>query len=77
MQPLINALKDEDSGVRRSAADALGKICTVKNKKQLEDLLGSDHEFSVNTAFEILYEIEKEERSKIVLFKDEDKLLKA
>ncbi len=71
VQPLINALKDKDSDVRRRAAEALGNICTVKNKKQLEDLLGSDHEFSVNTAFEILYEIEKEEKSKIILFKDE------
>ena len=71
VQLLINALKDEDSDVRRSAAGALGEICTVKNKKQLEDLLESDHEFSVNTAFEILYEIEKEERSKMILFKDE------
>ena len=54
-----------------SAAAALGKICTVKHKKQLEDLLKSDNEFSVNTAFEILYDIEKEERSKVVLFNDE------
>ena len=76
VKPLINALKDENWFVRKRAAWALGKICTIKNKKQLEDLLGSDNEFSVNTAFEILYEIEKEERSKIVLFKDE-KLLKA
>jgi predicted NACHT family NTPase len=71
VQLLINALKDKNSNVRERAAEALGKICTVKNKKQLEDLLESDHEFSVNTAFEILSEIEKEERSKIVLFKDE------
>ena len=71
VQPLINTLKDEEYYVRWSAAEALGKICTFKSKKQLEDLLGSDHEFSVNTAFEILYEIEKEERSKVVLFKDE------
>ncbi len=71
VQPLINALKDEDSYVRRNAAEALGKICTIKNKKQLEDLLKSDHEFSANTAFKILYEIETEEKSKVVLFKDE------
>lgn len=71
VQPLINALKDENSEVQWDAAEALGKICTVKNKKQLEDLLESDHEFSANTAFEILYEIEKEEKSKVVLFKDE------
>jgi HEAT repeat protein/energy-coupling factor transporter ATP-binding protein EcfA2 len=71
VQPLINALKDEDEDVRKSAAKALENICTVKNKNQLEDLLKSDHEFSVNTAFEILYEIEKEEKSKAVLFKDE------
>jgi hypothetical protein len=70
VQPLINALKDEDSFVRWRAAEALGNVCTVKNKKQLEDLLGSDHEFSVNTAFEILYEIEKEDKLKIILFKD-------
>ncbi|AKB52162.1 putative oxidoreductase/HEAT repeat-containing protein [Methanosarcina barkeri str. Wiesmoor] len=69
VQPLINALKDEH--VRWNGAEALGKICTVKNKKQLEDLLESDHEFSINIAFEILYEIEKEERSKVILFKDE------
>ncbi|MCC4771564.1 DUF4062 domain-containing protein [Methanosarcina sp. DH2] len=68
VQPLINSLKDED--VRWNAADALRKICTIKNKKQLEDLLGSDHEFSVNTAFEILYEIEKKEKSEPLLFKD-------
>jgi predicted NACHT family NTPase len=72
MQLLINALKDEDSDVRRNAAYALGKICTVKNKKQLEELLESEHEFSVNTAYKILYEIEKEERSKAILFKDEE-----
>jgi FOG: HEAT repeat len=71
VQPLINALKDEDKDVRRSAAWALGTICTIKNKKQLEDLLESDHEFSANIAFKILYEIEKEEKSKVVLFKDE------
>ena len=68
VQPLINALKDEDSDVRWRAARALGNICTVKNKKQLEDLLGSDHKFSFNTVFEILHEIEKKERSNIVLF---------
>jgi len=71
VKPLINALKDENKYVRQSAAEALGKICTVKSKKQLEYLLESDHEFSANTAFEILYEIEKEERSKVILFKDE------
>jgi HEAT repeat protein len=67
VQPLISALKDENSYVRWKAAEALGEICTVKNKKQLEDLLLSDHEFSVNTAFEVLYEIEKEEKSEIIL----------
>lgn len=72
MQLLINALKDEELFVRVSAAEALGKICTAKNKKQLEELLKSEHEFSVNTAYEILYEIEKEERSKVILFKDEE-----
>ncbi|MFI5383681.1 MAG: HEAT repeat domain-containing protein, partial [Methanosarcina thermophila] len=68
---VIEVLENEDSDVRMSAAAALGKICTVKHKKQLEDLLKSDNEFSVNTAFEILYDIEKEERSKVVLFNDE------
>ncbi|WP_292390343.1 HEAT repeat domain-containing protein [Methanosarcina sp. UBA5] len=71
VQPLINALKDEDWSVPESAAESLREICTVKSKKQLEDLLESDHEFSANTAFEILYEIEKEEKSRVVLFKDE------
>ncbi|MDY9925929.1 HEAT repeat domain-containing protein [Methanosarcina sp.] len=70
VQPLINALKDEDEYVRWGAAEALGNICTVKNKMQLEDLLESDYEFSVNTAFGILHEIEKEEKSKLILFKD-------
>jgi hypothetical protein len=70
VQPLINSLKDKDEDVRRNAADALRKICTVKNKKQLEYLLGSDHKYSVNTAFKILYEIENEEKSKVILFKD-------
>lgn len=76
VQPLINALKDEDSDVQWIAAKALGKICTTKNKKQLEELLKSEHEFSVNIAYKILYEIEKEERSKVILFKDE-KFLKS
>jgi predicted NACHT family NTPase len=75
VQPLINALKDKYRDVQYSAAEALGNICTVKNKKQLEDLLQSDHKYSANIAFKILYEIEKEERSKVVLFKDK-KLLK-
>ncbi|MDW5548714.1 HEAT repeat domain-containing protein [Methanosarcina sp.] len=70
VQPLINALKDEDANVRENAAKALGEICTVKDKKPLEDLLKSDHEFSANTAFEILYEIGKEEKSKLILFKE-------
>jgi HEAT repeat protein len=33
-QPLINALKYEDSDVLWIAAKALGKISTAKNKKQ-------------------------------------------
>ncbi len=70
VQPLINALKDEDYYVRWNAVEALENICTVKNKKQLEDLLESDYEFSVNTAFKILDDIEKEEKSKLILFKD-------
>lgn len=71
VEPLINALKDEDPWVRSSVSQALKKLCTVKSKKQLNELLKSDNEYSANTAFEILYEIEKEERSKVVLFKDE------
>ncbi|MGI5991684.1 MAG: hypothetical protein ACOX79_04945 [Methanosarcina sp.] len=38
----------------------------------MEELLKSEHEFSVNTAYKTLYEIEKEERSKVILFKDEE-----
>lgn len=71
-QPLVNAPKDEDSDVQWIAARHLEKICTAKNKKQLEELLKSEHEFSVNIAYIILYEIEKEERSKVILFKDEE-----
>lgn len=68
VQLLINSLKDKDGDVQRKTADILKAICTVKNKKQLENLLKSDHEFSVNTAFELLDKIEKEEESKVVLF---------
>ncbi|AKB59023.1 HEAT repeat domain-containing protein [Methanosarcina barkeri] len=71
VKPLINVLKDESEFVREFVAESLGNICTVKNRAQLEDLLASKNEFTSNTAFKILYEIEKEERSKIVLFKDE------
>lgn len=68
MQLLINSLKDEAGDVQRKTAAILKEICTVKNKKQLEELLKSEHEFSVNTAFEILEKIEKEEESKTILF---------
>lgn len=71
IEPLINVLKDESEFFRGFVAEALGSICTVKNRAQLEDLLASEHDFSANTSYEILYEIEKEERSKMILFKDE------
>jgi len=69
VQPLINALNDKDLSIRHIAANELANICTVvKNKKLLRDLLRTENELYVNTAFEILDKIEKEERSKIVLF---------
>jgi HEAT repeat protein/energy-coupling factor transporter ATP-binding protein EcfA2 len=68
VQVLITALNDEDESVQKKTADVLRTICTVKNKKQFEELMKSKHEFSVNTAFEILDKIEYEEESKIVLF---------
>jgi hypothetical protein len=37
----------------------------------LGTLLELENKSIVNMAFEILYEIEKEERAKVVLFKDE------
>lgn len=68
VQVLITALNDEDEDVQKKTAETLITICTVKNKKQVDELLKSKHEFSVNIAFEILDKIEKEEESKIVLF---------
>jgi len=68
VETLINIMKNENVWW---IADSLRKVCTAKNKKQLEELLKSENELSSNTAFEILYEIEKEERSKVILFKDE------
>ena len=76
VKPLIEALKDENEHVRSSAAKALGKICTIKNKEQLEDLLGSKNKFLYNSAFEILYEIEREDKSRVILIEAEDKFLK-
>jgi predicted NACHT family NTPase len=70
VEPLIDVLKDKNQYIQWSAAGALEEMCTVKNKKQLRDLLKSDHKFSVNTAFEILNEIEKQERLKVILFED-------
>lgn len=71
VQLLISSLKDEDVDVQRKTADILKAICTVKNKKHLEELLKSEHEFSVNTAFELLDKIEKEEESKTILFEND------
>lgn len=71
VQLLINSLKDKNEDVQRKTADILKAICTVKNKKQLEELLKSEHEFSVNIAFELLDKIEKEEESKIILFEND------
>ena len=68
VEPLINTLRDEDVWVRGFAARALEDICTIRNRTQLDNLLESEHEFSVNTAYEILTKIEKQERSKIILF---------
>jgi len=68
VETLINIMKNENVWW---IADSLRKVCTAKNKKQLEELLKSENELSSNTAFEILYEIEKEEKSEVVLFKDE------
>jgi HEAT repeat protein len=71
VQALITALNDEDESVQKKTAETLKTICTIKNKKQFEELLKSKHEFSNNIAFEILDKIEKEKESKIVLF-DQD-----
>jgi HEAT repeat protein len=68
--PLIEALNDENYVMRLTVAGALRDCCSSQNKKQLEELLKSKHKFSANTAFEILYEIEKEEKSKLILFED-------
>lgn len=70
ISPLINTLNDDDYLVRGAAAGALRNCCTLQNKEQLDKLLKSDNIFLKNTAFEILSEIEKEEKSKIILFKD-------
>ena len=71
VQSLINTLNGRYEDTRWRTVYALQEICTAKNKRQLEELLKSENELSSNTAFEILYEIEKEERSKVILFKDE------
>lgn len=76
VQSLIKALDDDNEYVQKAAADALGNICTIKNKKQLEVLLKSVHEFSANTAFNILNEIERKERSKTILFDKQLYLIK-
>ena len=65
---LIEALSDEDSNVRKNAADALGEICTIKHKKCLKQNSESNNEFEANATYEILNEIEKDEKSKIELF---------
>jgi predicted NACHT family NTPase len=70
VSPLINILNDENYLVRGAAAGALRNCCTLKNKEQLDKLLKWDNIFVKNTAFEILYKIEKEEKSEIVLFKE-------
>jgi HEAT repeat protein len=75
VQPLIEAsknkdLKDEDLQQYLAELD-FRKICTSLDKKQLEDMPESEHKLSSNTAFEILNEIKKEERSKIILFEKE------
>jgi HEAT repeat protein len=68
VEPLIKTLYDEDYSLRHAAAEALRNCCNLQNKIQLDELLKSDYIFVRNTAFEILYEIEKKEKSKNVLF---------
>lgn len=70
VSPLINTLNDENHFVRGAAAEALRNCCTLQNKEQLDKLLKSDNIFVRNTVFEILYKIEKEEKSKLILFKE-------
>ncbi|MDD4250201.1 MAG: HEAT repeat domain-containing protein [Methanosarcina sp.] len=67
---LINTLEDKDEEVRKVAADTLGKVSTPENKNRLRNLLNSDNEFLVNTAYEILHEIERKQKSEPILFED-------
>jgi HEAT repeat protein len=68
--PLINRLSDENYFVRGAAAEALRNCCTLQNKEQLDKLLKSENRFVRDTAFEILNEIEKKERSELILFRN-------
>jgi HEAT repeat protein len=76
IEPLICLLNNEDKDLQLSAAYALKKSITSKNIKQLESLLEFDNEFSNNVAFEILYEFEKQEKSKMILVEAGEKFLK-
>ncbi|HEY3360572.1 MAG TPA: HEAT repeat domain-containing protein [Methanosarcina sp.] len=69
-EPLIKTLYDENYYVRTAASRSLRNCCNLQNKKQLDKLLKSENKFVRNTAFEILNEIEKEEKSKLILFKE-------
>lgn len=65
---LIEALHDENDNVHRSAAYALGEICTTVNVEMLKDLMNSDNAFEANTGFNILREFNKREYSELELF---------
>lgn len=69
-EPLIKTLYDENYSVRTAASRSLRNCCNLQNKKQLDKLLKSENKFVRNTAFEILNETEKEEKSKLILFKE-------
>lgn len=72
-QQLINAMKHENKDFREriSAMTGSATLYIIYNDKQLKEQLESENELSYNIAYEALQELEKERRSKIVLFKDE------
>ncbi|KKG09334.1 HEAT repeat domain-containing protein [Methanosarcina sp. 2.H.A.1B.4] len=71
IEPLINTLYDWNRFVKAEAACALSEICTKSDKAQLQALLASENKFAANLAFEILESFETEEKSKVILFKEQ------
>jgi len=70
VEPLIDALHDNNSSVRWEAAIALKPLCGLIHIEKLEPLLKSDRKDVASAAFEILHSIELKEREKIKIFRE-------